>query len=325
MAQVKYIHQTIGTWDLWLERSKTHPLEVAIHLLFESREASMAVGLLLDRAMANFVRWHNVQLIFPGRVYLAFVPEFSPTLERLLLMGVDIIPASLVPAMILSSFQEKGRVIGGTTFVNERVDSQLLDLEDRVVTVQSLRCLDITRISRSDLESTLRRLILPSLSELRIALAKKNIPSARKTGLYSMLQRSNAQLKLLELCYVQIGHDELYDVLLASPLLETISMSGCAAGDLINILTIQSHACEEDILCLQLSKMTFDGRQFEGLGDAEKLVDMVESRWKFARSRNHPTVLSVELFGCPEGLKLSRSHSEALARCISEGLNYECI
>lgn len=140
-----------------------------------------------------------------------------------------------------------------------------------------------------------------------------------------MLQRSNAQLKLLELCYVQIGHDELYDVLLASPLLETISMPGCAAGDLINILTIQSHACKEDILCPQLSKMTFDGRQFEGLGDAEKLVDMVESRWKFARSRNHPTVLSVELFGCPAGLKLSRSHSKALARCISEGLNYECI
>lgn len=161
--------------------------------------------------------------------------------------------------------------------------------------------------------------------ELAISLNSRYDDSP--TGIFPMIQRSNARLKSLRLSYVGIEYSELYDVLRASPTLEELCLTDCtnypAEDDVISILTIQSHTPEEDILCPRLSNISFSGWHIRNTRDTDRLVDMVESRWRFARSRNQPAVLSVNLTDNPsERLEFSSSRSKALARCISEGLEY---
>lgn len=158
------------------------------------------------------------------------LPRHFRTSSIVELLNVEIYPISLVPAPTLPRLQSArgGKVIGDVTIPRVRVSRfagpqsnlQLLGLEDRVVTVHSLRCLRINRELSSELESALRRISLPSLSELTISLDDGYDDSA--TGIYPLIQRSNASLKLLRLIYVGIEYDELYGVLRESPMLETL-------------------------------------------------------------------------------------------------------
>lgn len=178
--RVQQIHQTLRAWDTWIERS-TRPLKITVIQMpnFFPGEQE-AVSLLLDKAMSLFHRWHDVELTINRRNYLALVPDFPAALEHLALLNVEIYPISLVPASTLPRLQSArgGRVIGDVTIPRVRVSRfagpqsnlQLLSLEDRVVTVHSLRCLRINRELSSELESALRRISLPSLSELTISL-----------------------------------------------------------------------------------------------------------------------------------------------------------
>lgn len=194
------------------------------------------------------------------------------------------------------------------------------------MTVHSLRCLRINRELSSELESALRRISLPSLSELTISLDDGYDDSP--TGIYPLIQRSNASLKLLRLIHVGIEYDELYGVLRESPMLETLCMLDCtssaAEDDVINILTIQNHLPEDAVLCPRLSKITFGDWQIQNTEVADRLVDMVESRWNIIRFRNQPAILSIDLTNCfEEGDDFSSSRRDVLARCISEGLEYK--
>lgn len=333
--RVQQIHQTLRAWDTWIERSKTRPLKITVVQMpnFFPGEQE-AVSLLLDKAMLLFHRWHDVELTINRRNYLALVPDFPATLERLALLNVEIYPISLVPAPTLPRLQSSrgGRVIGDVIIPRVRVSRfagpqsnlQLLGLEDRVVTVHSLRCLTINREFSSELESALRRTVLPSLSELTISLDDGYDDSP--TGIYPLIQRSNASLKLLRLIHVGIEYDELYGVLRESPMLETLCMLDCtsyaAEDDVINILTIQNHLPEEVVLCPRLSKITFGGWHIENTRDADRLVDMVESRWNITRFRNQPAILSIDLTNCLR-VEPSSSRRDVLARCISEGLEYK--
>lgn len=310
---------------------KLRPLKITVIQLPDlSADERDTFRLLLNKAVEHFDRWHDVEIRINCPNYIALVPDFPTTLQRLSLLNVDIFPISLVPDTILSRLKRRVTMVGnimvtyviGSPFERPRSNVDLLELEDRTVTIQSLRTLELNRKWNIDLESTLRRIVLPSLAELSISIGDRynDLP----TGIDAVLQRSNAQLTFLHLNNVGIDFDELYDVLRASPTLQTLCMTNCTGADVIGILIIPSQVPEKDILCPVLSKMSFSGWHIENTDDADRFVDMVELRWKFVRSRNRLAILSVDLVDClNEGVEFSSSRSKALARCISEGLKYK--
>lgn len=310
---------------------KLRPLKITVIQLPDlSADERDTFRLLLNKAVKHFDRWHDVEIRINCPNYIALVPDFPTNLQRLSLLNVDIFPISLVPDTILSRLKRRVTMVGnimvtyviGSPFERPRSNVDLLELEDRTVTIQSLRTLELNRKWNIDLESTLRRIVLPSLAELSISIGDRydDLP----TGIDAVLQRSNAQLTFLHLNNVGIDLDELYDVLRASPTLQTLCMTNCTGADVIGILIIPSQVPEKDILCPVLSKMSFSGWHIENTDDADRFVDMVELRWKFVRSRNRLAILSVDLVDClNEGVEFSSSRSKALTRCISEGLKYK--
>lgn len=310
---------------------KLRPLKITVIQLPDlSADERDTFRLLLNKAVKHFDRWHDVEIRINCPNYIALVPDLPTTLQRLSLLNVDIFPISLVPDTILSRLKRRVTMVGnilvtyviGSPFERPRSNVDLLELEDRTVTIQSLRTLELNRKWNIDLESTLRRIVLPSLAELSISIGDRydDLP----TGIDAVLQRSNAQLTFLHLNNVGIDFDELYDVLRASPTLQTLCMRNCTGADVIGILISPSQVPEKDILCPVLSKMSFSGWHIENTDDADRFVDMVELRWKFVRSRNRLAILSVDLVDClNEGVEFSSSRSKALARCISEGLKYK--
>lgn len=310
---------------------KLRPLKITVIQLPDlSADERDTFRLLLNKAVEHFDRWLDVEIRINCPNYIALVPDFPTTLQRLSLLNVDIFPISLVPDTILSRLKRRVTMVGnimvtyviGSPFERPRSNVDLLELEDRTVTIQSLRTLELNRKWNIDLESTLRRIVLPSLAELSISIGDRydDLP----TGIDAVLQRSNAQLTFLLLNNVGIDFDELYDVLRASPTLQTLCMRNCTGADVIGILIIPSQVPEKDILCPVLSEMSFSGWHIENTDDADRFVDMVELRWKFVRSRNRLAILSVDLVDClNEGVEFSSSRSKALTRCISEGLKYK--
>lgn len=310
---------------------KLRPLKITVIQLPDlSADERDTFRLLLNKAVKHFDRWHDVEIRINCPNYIALVPDFPTTLQRLSLLNVDIFPISLVPDTILSRLKRRVTMVGnimvtyviGSPFERPRSNVDLLELEDKTVTIQSLRTLELNRKLNTDLESTLRRIVLPSLAKLSISIRDRydDLP----TGIDAVLQRSNAQLTFLHLNNVGIDFDELYDVLRASPTLQTLCMTNCTGADVIGILIIPSQVPEKDILCPVLSKMSFSGWHIENTDDADRFVDMVELRWKFVRSRNRLAILSVDLVDClNEGVEFSSSRSKALTRCISEGLKYK--
>lgn len=310
---------------------KLRPLKITVIQLPDlSADERDTFRLLLNKAVEHFDRWHDVEIRINCPNYIALVPDFPTTLQRLSLLNMDIFPISLVPDTILSRLKRRVTMVGnimvtyviGSPFERPRSNVDLLELEDRTATIQSLRTLELNRKWNTDLESTLRRIVLPSLAELSISIGDRydDLP----TGIDAVLQRSNAQLTFLHLNNVGIEFDELYDVLRASPTLQTLCMTNCTGADVIGILIIPSQVPEKDILCPVLSEMSFSGWHIENTDDADRFVDMVELRWKFVRSRNRLAILSVDLVDClNEGVEFSSSRSEALTRCISEGLKYK--
>lgn len=310
---------------------KLRPLKITVIQLPDlSADERDTFRLLLNKAVKHFDRWHDVEIRINCPNYIALVPDFPTTLQRLSLLNVDIFPISLVPDTILSRLKRRVTMVGnimvtyviGSPFERPRSNVDLLELEDKTATIQSLRTLELNRKWNTDLESTLRRIVLPSLAKLSISIGDRydDLP----TGIDAVLQRSNAQLTFLHLNNVGIDFDELYDVLRASPTLQTLCMTNCTGADVIGILIIPSQVPEKDILCPVLSKMSFSGWHIENTDDADRFVDMVELRWKFVRSRNRLAILSVDLVDClNEGVEFSSSRSKALTRCISEGLKYK--
>lgn len=310
---------------------KLRPLKITVIQLPDlSADERDTFRLLLNKAVEHFDRWHDVEIRINCPNYIALVPDFPTTLQRLSLLNMDIFPISLVPDTILSRLKRRVTMVGnimvtyviGSPFERPRSNVDLLELEDRTATIQSLRTLELNRKWNTDLESTLRRIVLPSLAELSISIGDRydDLP----TGIDAVLQRSNAQLTFLHLNNVGIDFDELYDVLRASPTLQTLCMTNCTGADVIGILIIPSQVPEKDKLCPVLSEMSFSGWHIENTDDADRFVDMVELRWKFVRSRNRLAILSVDLVDClNEGVEFSSSRSKALARCISEGLKYK--
>lgn len=310
---------------------KLRPLKITVIQLPDlSADERDTFRLLLNKAVEHFDRWHDVEIRINCPNYIALVPDFPTTLQRLSLLNMDIFPISLVPDTILSRLKRRVTMVGnimvtyviGSPFERPRSNVDLLELEDTTVTIQSLRTLELNRKWNIDLESTLRRIVLPSLAELSISIGDRydDLP----TGIDVVLQRSNARLTFLHLNNVGIDFDELYDVLRASPTLQTLCMTNCTGADVIGILIIPSQVPEKDILCPVLSKMSFSGWHIENTDDADRFVDMVELRWKFVRSRNRLAILSVDLVDClNEGVEFSSSRSKALTRCISEGLKYK--
>lgn len=310
---------------------KLRPLKITVIQLPDlSADERDTFRLLLNKAVEHFDRWHDVEIRINCPNYIALVPHFPTTLQRLSLLNVDIFPISLVPDTILSRLTRRVTMVGnimvtyviGSPFERPRSNVDLLELEDRTATIQSLRTLELNRKWNTDLESTLRRIVLPSLAKLSISIGDRydDLP----TGIDAVLQRSNAQLTFLHLNNVGIEFDELYDVLRASPTLQTLCMTNCTGADVIGILIIPSQVPEKDILCPVLSEMSFSGWHIENTDDADRFVDMVELRWKFVRSRNRLAILSVDLVDClNEGVEFSSSRSKALTRCISEGLKYK--
>lgn len=98
--------------------------------------------------------------------HYALPTDFSGTLERLKVLGVDIIPTSLVTAMTLSRLQSSWPVMGressrrrsSLTLLNQ-LDAQPFQDEDRAVTFQKFRYLNVQLKLLSDLQSALRRSI----------------------------------------------------------------------------------------------------------------------------------------------------------------------
>lgn len=338
--RTRHIHRILRTWNLWLIRSKTRPLKITIRKLgdvSDSREEN-AVKSLLDKTFANFHRWMDIEIVFTAasQTYLALVPAYPSTLERLVLvMNMDIFPLSSVPASVLSTLRSlRGTdrpflresnpraflyLIGHDTFPWSLITH---DLEDRSVSISNLRCLAV--FGRNH-KAFLSRYIFPSLRELTVA-GTERVVQASPTGISSLIQRSNASLKSLYLDGVEIGADELRYVLLGSPMLEKLCMRNCAAcsaQDVFDLLTIQTQSPDANVLWPRLSKITFTGWSIESIETADSFVDMVESRWNCTRSRDHPGILSVRFENCLKpGVEFSSSHSKALSRCISEGLVY---
>lgn len=315
-----------------MERSKMQPLKITLRKLpLFSDVEDEAVRLLLDKAMSGFHRWHDVELKFNcTQAYLALVPDFPATLQRLALMYVHIFPISLVPTKTLSMLQglRSGKIIGDITIPRVRGVGdapsllKLLNLEDSVVSIRSLRYLDIHEGSAYELENTLGRLKLPSLSELSIVVDRSDDTS--QTGIYPMLRRSSTSLKSLHLSGVGIKSDELHNVLLVSPMLETLRMDHCLHCPVEVIINTMVHSPGTGKLCPLLSKMSFTGWNITSAEVAHALTSMVESRWAISRSRDQAATLSVTIKNCyvenPEFLSFI---NERLACCISEGLEFE--
>lgn len=317
-----------------MERSKMQPLKITLRKLpLFSDVEDEAVRLLLDKAMSGFHRWHDVELKFNcTQAYLSLVPDFPATLQRLALMYVHIFPISLVPTKTLSMLQglRSGKVIGDITIPRVRGVGdapsllKLLNLEDSVVSIRSLRYLEIHQGSAYELENTLGRLKLPSLSELSIVVDRSDDTS--QTGIYPMLRRSSTSLKSLHLSSVGIKHDELHDVLLVSPMLETLRMDHCLHCPAEVVINTLAHSPGTGKLCPLLSKMAFTGWNITSTEVAQALTSMIESRWAISRSRDQAATvtLSVTIRNCyVENPEILSFINERLACCISEGLEFE--
>lgn len=333
--RVRHIHRTMRAWNVWLERSKICPLKITVRQRSYSYddEERKTIGLLLEKTVENLHRWHDVEIEIEvsNDRFMALVPVFPSSLQRLTLMNAFIWPLSIFSTKMLSRLQNipGGKVVGEAIIPCPKAlhkSIPTLDiLEGGAAFTSNLRYLVIREITVYAVQRSLVHFILPLLLVLRLEASIPIFEDMPQIGLYSFIQRSGASLQSLDLTRLSIHFDELHNVLLSSPRLQYLRMEyclGCRAQDIIDALTIQPHLPDVNILCPRLSTMIFQDWTIKNIKIADELMGMVESRWNFARSRDHTANLYAAFLDL-RGDGSSRVSTEALAHCVSEGLKFE--
>ena len=325
-GRIVYTHYE-DIWSLWLARSKRQTLSftVAHHLPHDIALRRRLVQIMVD----NFDRWRDIYVELLDMVSV-IIPYFPPTLESLHSIGFSVVyrtpsmTAGWLKDLISSSEWAYTNECHGVTAVSlqtvprnmyERLSCATGTNND---SNENLDDMNLSRYAgRTGHESDLFPSSLQSLDVIRY-----DFESEKGTFNFAdLICRSTVSIEVLILSYVDISTIELRSVLLHSFKLKELLLTGCDyidVADLYNLLRVQSNTTE--VTCPALEVFQICGIRTSEGEDARPFMEMVVSRWGYAKSKGMSlSVIEQSYEFCDT---LSSDQKRELQKCISEGLHY---